>query len=96
LCKIEPNHFHLNQNPYKRLLSDFNGNDKIVEVDHTILIQLHVAADFLQQAFKYHDFVFACCSPQLIVQGGLLLCRNPYKNNTRHHTIFQPPVRAHQ
>jgi hypothetical protein len=30
-----------------------------------------------------------------IVRGGLL-CRNSYKTNTRYHTIFQPPVRAHQ
>ena len=45
LCKIEPNHFHLNQNPYNRLLSDFDGNDKMVD-------QLHVAADLLRHAFK--------------------------------------------
>ena len=45
LCKIEPDHFHLNQNPYNKLHNDFNGNDKMVDLDHNIMLQLHVEAD---------------------------------------------------
>ena len=90
MCKIEPIHFHLNQNPYHRLLSDFNGNDKMVDVDLNILCQLNVAADLLQHAFKWHDFVFCMLLNTVNCEGGCFYVGTHTK--TIHNTIsFSAP-----